>query len=120
MYPANQDLINWKDSKAICPTSSASGGNTGQDAGDFWIDDPTNNPNKNKYEDANGNWVQVTFGLRRLHQPGLPERGKRIADAAARGWRVRHSYSQVERQHHQSHGPQLFPIHGRAPVRFAE
>ena len=57
---ANQILCNWKDRKGICPSTNTSGSSTGQDAGDFWIDDPTNNPNKNKYEDANGNWVQVT------------------------------------------------------------
>ena len=54
---ANQTLINWKDKTALCTTCGSPGGH---DGGDFWIDDPANNPNKNKYEGPNGTWVQVT------------------------------------------------------------
>ena len=52
---SNQALINWKDKRGICPTCAGSGG---YDAGDFWVDDPTNNPNHDKYEDHSGRWVQ--------------------------------------------------------------
>ena len=59
---SNQVLVNWKESRAICPSTNvriATGITYDQDAGDFWIDDPVNNPDGNKYEDPNGNWVPV-------------------------------------------------------------
>lgn len=56
----NQVLCNWKDRTGLCPTGTTAGGSLGYDAGDFWINDPVRNPNGDKYEDVNGNWVSVT------------------------------------------------------------
>jgi len=63
----NQVLENWVDHVAIVPTNNAkagscpNGGVTGQnsDFGDFWVSDPVNNPQGNKYEDETGVWHTV-------------------------------------------------------------
>jgi len=74
----NQVLVNWKDSVAIFTShnvadrcDSWAGIRRGDCAGDFWISDPVNNPNGNKYEDENGAWhaIDTTPIDRRAGQP---------------------------------------------------
>jgi PKD repeat protein len=62
----NQVLENWVDKVAIVPTNNAkastcNNGWTGEnsDFGDFWVSDPVNNPQGNKYEDETGAWHAV-------------------------------------------------------------
>jgi len=59
---SNQVVCNWTDQVAINISKNrnlAVGADTmkfNNCAGDFWVDDPANNPQKNKYEDLQGVW----------------------------------------------------------------
>jgi hypothetical protein len=61
---SNQVVANWVDQVAINisknpPTPSTSYARLNNNTGDFWVDDPVNNPQKNKYEDLQGVWHEV-------------------------------------------------------------
>lgn len=80
----NQVICNWADKVAINVSKNAkvTGGDVnGQGViywnnctGDFWVDDPVNNPNKNSYEDLQGAW-HVVPGASAVEYPGIAGRG---------------------------------------------
>jgi len=61
---SNQVVGNWVDQVSINisknpPTPRGSDYRLNSSTGDMWIDDPVNNPRKNKYEDLQGVWHEV-------------------------------------------------------------
>jgi len=87
----NQVICNWIDKVAINASKNpkVTGGDVnGQGViywnnctGDFWVDDPVNNPTKNSYEDLQGVW-HVVPGASAVEDPGAAGRGAALGGIA--------------------------------------
>ena len=101
-WGANQVVMNWKDKVALNITKTPKGPVQPTDVqglmepagiaisnstGDLWIDDPVNNPLKNKYEDLQGVWHEVP-GATTAASP-IFSAGMNTAPAAMNGSRIR-------------------------------
>jgi len=89
---SNQVVANWTDKVAINISKNSNKTISGQTmylnncAGDFWVSDPTNNPNGTKYEDLQGVW-HTAPGASAVESPFAGER-KEAHSAIVDGSRI--------------------------------
>ena len=55
----NQAVVNWVDKQAIVTTNNPCSSRRISDCGHFWVNDPTHNPDRTRYENKDGSWTVV-------------------------------------------------------------